>query len=700
MGNTSYRLDPLYRITESVDEFVRIEGKLKPRFDRLKNISNLGVIAEVFETAKYPKYEHTVGLVYQVDELIKVTNSKTLPDKYKKPLRIAPIFLHIGHFPYTLTAERALIIAAKCSEAKGNKAMTFIDKTLRKVFNQANLKEEKDSFFTKMLKLLEPKLFYRIFSAKIMFEHWSIIEKVFNISKAERTKYKEIIIKDMLFKNCEGYKLLELANKVDYVQRDALYFGTVRLDISPRHIYSNLGKNVDGFNINEQRLIDVNQEYLNERFYDDLDVIWFSRLLEKIIAALILSKKFNLDWLLDLDDTEFKRLLCGETNKKVFTRAWTERAKAIFNKKLRFEYLFSIDIYHKYKDIIEAEHYLVGKNRPKRSLLSYPFKQGLLYSIDYYDKNTDSPRNKLLLLLKVFWNEKKCNFSNLLKAIEVIIKNSPPSQLNNIKEGIGKLISWTKQAKISNDKVVNAITKCINELDTDSEKRRKRNFSKDFVMDLFSLKSFKSLLMHNFDSIYLRLYSRLMLMTSGELNSLLDGRDKMELYESLSQVILTLPSSILQMKTISRHITKISEKLESMILEKRFEEIKGDCFEALWLIKRLLVKENGFRILISGMTVVDPDNNQDQNEFDLVELVRRKNGEVEIYIYECSLADNYKAKNKKKIEKIVDHIKICFDPKNVIGYYVIPENKREKKFNPKPIQSGRGYSGNHTLKLS
>lgn len=53
--------DPLYRVVDVTEEISFIEGNFKGLFDRLKGINNLGLIPEVLEMAKYPKYEHHLG---------------------------------------------------------------------------------------------------------------------------------------------------------------------------------------------------------------------------------------------------------------------------------------------------------------------------------------------------------------------------------------------------------------------------------------------------------------------------------------------------------------------------------------------------------------------------------------------------------------------------------------------------------------
>jgi len=106
-----FRYDPLYRVVDVTEEISFIEGNFKGLFDRLKGINNLGIIPEVLEMAKYPKYEHHLGTVYQINCLLDM-NKGIIPDKYYLPLKLSALFLHSGHLPFTCSTERALLLAS------------------------------------------------------------------------------------------------------------------------------------------------------------------------------------------------------------------------------------------------------------------------------------------------------------------------------------------------------------------------------------------------------------------------------------------------------------------------------------------------------------------------------------------------------------------------------------------------------------
>jgi len=84
------RLDPLYRVIDEPEESQFVESIFNRQFSRLKDISNLGIIPEVFKMAKYSKYEHAFGTVHQIVNLLQVME-KEIPE-YRQPLVFAALF--------------------------------------------------------------------------------------------------------------------------------------------------------------------------------------------------------------------------------------------------------------------------------------------------------------------------------------------------------------------------------------------------------------------------------------------------------------------------------------------------------------------------------------------------------------------------------------------------------------------------------
>lgn len=78
-GKRDFRYDPLYRVIDLTEEIGFIEGTFKSLFDRLKGINNLGIIPEILEMARYPKYEHHLGTVYQINCLLDSVDKNIIP---------------------------------------------------------------------------------------------------------------------------------------------------------------------------------------------------------------------------------------------------------------------------------------------------------------------------------------------------------------------------------------------------------------------------------------------------------------------------------------------------------------------------------------------------------------------------------------------------------------------------------------------
>ena len=140
----NFRYDPLYRVIDETDEMRIVEGNYKSLFDRLKRINNLGLIPEVFDMAKYPKYEHGLGTTYQVNNLLEVVDENIIPIKYRKPMLLASLFLHLGHLPYTYSTERALLLASNLGDRnRNNKIKKYIIKRVKKVHDMTKIDYEK-----------------------------------------------------------------------------------------------------------------------------------------------------------------------------------------------------------------------------------------------------------------------------------------------------------------------------------------------------------------------------------------------------------------------------------------------------------------------------------------------------------------------------------------------------------------------------
>ena len=683
MKKNTFRFDPLYRVIDETSEIRIVEGKFKKQFDRIKRINNLGIIPEVFEMAKYPKYEHGLGTIHQIKNLLELAN---IPEKYKKPLKLSALFLHIGHLAFTYSTEKSVLLACNLGDRKKNNIIKkYVLKRVQKSLNLLELGTN-DSEKNNLFSLRSYNKLYKFFSSHIL------ITKYKNLNNTKCSISKEelkIIVDNMINEESDGYKLLILADRADFVQRDALYFGTVRIDISPKHLYRDLSSYNPNFSVNEKKLIEYNFLYLNERFYSNEEVECFSSLYTKILASLLICKNFNYSWLEKYTDVQFKRLICDgydNNNKSVnLPRSWTKKAKDLFDGKLYFKCIFNLHniCFSKNLDAIDIEYELIRKKQSKRGLLSYPFEKGILLAINYtYKSKYPVLENYISYSIKIFHNSSTSSFGELLLVIKNLSKNLSYKNVSNIQNGLAKQLSWTEENRISNEGVISALSRIVIKL------QEENNFVEKFLNSLSGIKSFKELWL-DFENQYVWKYYILQYLKSHK-NEYTDS----SVFTHFIKGFLSLPVKLLQYEAINKFIDQlINELLDS--ITKNLDSQRGDCFEALWLLKRIRTKRNLFQFFINGLVVIDtnkPAKQQDENEFDVIELTINANHQIEIWIWACSIADDYRSKNEKQMRKLVDHIHEIYPNVIIQSRYVIPKSKNNNIWQPVEIDTGRNYN--------
>lgn len=689
-----FRYDPLYRVIDETEEMNIVEGNFKILFDRLKKINNLGILPEIFKMAKYSKYEHGLGTIYQINSLLEIVDGNTIPDKYKRPLKLASLFLHLGHLPFTYSTERSLFLACNLGDRKeDNEIKKHIIKKLKKIIEIENKADEiTNEIYKNIFSFRDYKLLYKYLSGYIIFENWGKLKTKFGGLNDEDLK---LIIRDIVDKECDGYRFLNIADKVDYVQRDALYFGTVKIDVSPKHLYSDISKYKPSFSVSEEKLIDANLNYLNERFYNNSEVVWFSRLYEKILASLIISDYFKLDWLAKYNDDEFKRLITDnldkDNSKTKLPPSWTKKAKELFNNDISYSLIFYLEgiIYRNEKDAIDIEYELIQKRESDRGLLTYPFEKGILIAIDYLDEDKYSypiHQHYNVYSISVFQDNSKKRLLELLKVIKNLSYNLPINHVESCRESLSKEFSWTKEVDFKNKPVIDAISNAI--LLVEDSESKKGDFIEKFLKSISGILTFKEL-WNNFQNQYL---------WKGIIHRFLKGNkdqfEELEVYQAFTEGLLSLPIQLLQYNTNKKYLDIIYDKLEEIIPLDDYKDKKGHYFEALCLIDNMRTKKGTFQFFINGMVVIDPEKSKDQqedNEFDIIELYINDSGKAECWIYACSISDNYEQKNREQIIKLTEYIHKRFPELIIRSRYVIPENKNSNQFKPKMENTGKNY---------
>ena len=678
-GKRDFRYDPLYRVVDVTDEIRFVEGNAKVQFDRLKGIANLGILPEVLEMAKYPKYEHHLGTVYQINCLLDMKKD-TMDRKYCLPLKLSAIFLHVGHLPFTYSTERALLVASSSgTDDLNNKAKNYIKKRMEKVLQEADFDaKEREEHLEKLFSIDNYKILYRYISCYIFLEKWKRIQKEYELKDDD----KVTILKNLIDTKNDGYRYLELANKADFVQRDALYFGTVKLDISPKQLYGMElpGHTSEVFSIDEKKLIESNLDYLSERFYNSDRIRWVSRLYEKIVANLILSTNFKMEWLDNLDDPQFKRIItensAPDSKPANLSKKWVKRAKDLFEDNIQFYRIFELsDIsFEKQRNVIDMEYKLLGKNESRGGLLAYPFEKGLLLDIDYLRR----PRQRFpchpnyrQFSVGIFQDD-SLQFIELLKIIERLSHHCSISHVEAIRWGLCKQFSWTKSIRIDNKNIIDAISEAIANIEDG-------DFLIKFLKSISSIKTFDAL-WDNFENQALWL-SHIRYIADTHKEHIEDE----DVWRYFVEGVLSLPIRLLQYESTKKYLVKVYEKILEMIPATESSEKRGYLFEALWLIDRMQERRGKFQFLINGMVVTDPTKpkrERDLHEFDVIELLINESGEAECWIYACSIADDYTQKNKEQLRELADNIHRVYPELKVRMRYVIPQDKSNGIWKP------------------
>lgn len=673
MKDNKIRYDPLYRVIDISDEMNSLEGNFKDLFDRLKHINNLGIIPDVLEMAKHSKFEHYSGLMYQIESLIKI---RKIEEKYIIPLKVSAIFLHLGHLPYTYSTERSILLASYFDKD----VKQFVEKRVKKVFKTIGTDEEKlEEIFNDLFSLYEYQQLYKYFSAFLVLRNWRRISRV-----GLKNDQKVTVLENMVKKQGTGYKLLDCADKVDFVQRDSLYFGTARIDITPSHIYKDSESSKSYF-VDEIKLIDNNLDYLEERFYRNPEVRCFTGLYEKFLAKLFLSKNFKIDILFDLNDFQMKKLITedllespsGNLRWKL-PKSVINNMKELFNKEIKFSHIFELpNIFFEKQTSIELEYRILKKTKKSTGILDYPFKNGLLLTIDYVDSDPyfvhpNRQPFSINLFQRDMEGDETIEFVEILKIFKEIREYCSICDIRQIEEGICKQLSWNKSIRINNKPIIRALAKIIDDI-----VQKNDSVVKKLLKEIKKKKIFEKIVTENYTNYQHWRYIEY---------ACADEENKLKGYKVLVRFLLSFPV-FLKYKKIKNFVETIHNQLLNEYHNEP-ENVRGHFFEALWLIERLL-EGSDLNLLINGMIVVNPNKSKDkkdENEFDVIEIYI-EDDKTKCNIYACSIGGDYKS-NYGQLQKLAETIHYKYSDLYIKAFYVIPKNKTSNQWEPIKKEAG------------
>jgi len=576
---------------------------------------------------------------------------------------------------------------------------------IRKILKFHDIDETKKTEILDIIfSMKDYKLLYKFLSADILLRTWNGFSNKFDGEKLTELD-KKIVINNLTNRDSPGFQFLGLADKTDYVQRDALYFGTIKIDISPKHLYRKALVDISEIT-DEEAFLDHNLEYLIDVFYENQKIVVFSGLYEKIVAALIQSDDFNIDWLFMFDDESFLWLIRKNIaiNKKMnLPKEWIDRADKLFDDQYLFNEVFCVKgvQFPQENSIIDIEHHLIGSDTPKFDLLSYPFNTGIFVSLDYPSVEFNegeyvplletltppSKREIQYITIRVFQQEKQQDLTELLKIIDKLSKYLAHDDNQIVRKGIEDMLSWTGKSDVKSSGVLRSIAQAIEKIDIDETSD-----------DLFLTKYVKVL---SNDPDYKIIWNKpeMQIWKRTILTDLKEGinnaqSDKIVIFSGIVEDILSLPIKLLQTNASKEFLDKLYECLFEMIKKSTKNDKIGDFFEALCLIDKIRKPEGIFQFFINGFTVTEPTQKgkRDRNEYDIIELRLNTHKKAELWIYMSSIVKNIESKDQRQLTNLFDKIKDTYPNLIIRTRYIVPRNRRSKDWTPTMQDTGRNLN--------
>jgi len=580
-----------------------------------------------------------------------------------------------------------------------NRAKKYVEKRVKKCLSKYSKFDAGDTerSLNELFSLRNDALLYKYLSAEVLVKNFDKLRKEFPDFNEISL---DVALSDLVDQEQIGYKYLDLGDTCDFVQRDALYFGSVKLDIAPKHLYSQLPryrflnegkKKLIDEDFDEGKLIKTNQDYLAERFYNDPGVVWFSSIYSKILASLISSKNFNFTWLEEYNDEQFKKLIIHNSDKEnkraKLPAKWITLAHRLFNNDIRLDLVFELkNVGMLRASTIDVECDLVSKKPTELGYLSYPFKRGVLVSVA-----CEASRPMLWgykpFSVRLFQDRKsRCLVALLLVAKQLSFHLSI-NQTSKLRASLGNQISWTHQVRFDDNETVRAIAKAIQSIEERSNGAQDK-FVTRLANSLISMKTFRGI-WSDYDNFSLFPEWRRLGVGLGVV-----GESRSTEYEDFAAGLLSLPAKLLQFKSTAEFLDKIYTELLELIRREDATDVKGLYFEALCYLHVIRQQRGQFQLFLNDMVVVDPTKppeKQDNNEFDIVEFLLNDEKKAECHVYACSIADDCEQKNEEPLERIVTFIRKRFEDAVVRSWYVKPAGKQAGDFTPSAEETGRQY---------
>lgn len=367
-------VDPIHEVIFITDEDEKILDFLKPEFERLKSINQLGLISEegIYSGAKHTKSEHSFGVFHIATKASKLSN---LGDIDKNSLIIASLIHNIGHCPFSFSAERGILDAVYVSDnvkKQLEKILSKVKNTIRGSFCN-NCHQNCDS---EIINDNNYKMLHRWFTAY----------KILTNYKENKQISKINVIKYLLCNRDKGFKALEEFDKLDYTLRDLYYLGIARLDVNLDSILSGIKLEneisyEDEF-LPEMEMIEAIDDFLFNKVYKSNETLFLETYYKKIIARALVDEKITISKLLSMDDVELKNILNENYKEEInYISNKPLNKKVVFVSGLESTYREDISILKLECDIISVISSAYTKNQID-IFLEYPYLLKALLSFE------------------------------------------------------------------------------------------------------------------------------------------------------------------------------------------------------------------------------------------------------------------------------------------------------------------------------
>ena len=369
--NRKYELDHIYKLIPLEETYKTLfpAGKLTDEFERLKNVSQLGLISKIFPLSKHNKFEHSLGVYHLVNRVLEKGDIRKNANLKTNSLRIAALTHSIGHFSFTFAAEKTVLFLASVSPKIHDVVYNMLSSVGAEICNNCNKRGQRDKCYKMVLKDEDIFNFFRWISA------YKLLQKKDNLNQLglKDFHFKELL-KYLVCNENIGKKLLDILDKIDYVIRDHHYLGLIKVDLNIDYYLSAIKidsqKNLRFHRI--ERTINELEKYLIDTVYYHRKVKALEGMYGKVLKQCILDETIPVQDLVTLQDSDLEEKL--HKFETVYGRRKTKFSE-LEDKILlgSISFVNKIDILNPSKKQIEIERSIVRLNAENFS--RYPFSE-------------------------------------------------------------------------------------------------------------------------------------------------------------------------------------------------------------------------------------------------------------------------------------------------------------------------------------